>query len=103
MVYSSSRDRTILLWDLRSETRQRYMAQRMGGINGIDLFPTANSDLLVSVGQEKRVSTWVNAEDKPLCSVAAPPSTPTMGEQMAVALCAAVAAADARELHLRHS
>ena len=50
-VYSASRDRTILMWDLRSETRERYMAQRMGAINAVDLLPDQSK--LISVGQEK--------------------------------------------------
>lgn len=84
-VYSSSRDRTILQWDLRSETRSRYMVQRMGGINAIDTMPL-NEAHLVSVGQEKRLTTWVNAESAPIASVGAPPES-MMGEQMCVAVC----------------
>lgn len=82
--YSSSRDRTILMWDLRAESRDKYLAQRMGGINSVDTFP--EGDILVSVGQEKRLSTWMNAESSPIGSVDIGPP-PEGGEQMCVVCC----------------
>ena len=81
-VYSASRDRTILLWDLRSETREKYMIQRMGGINCIDLI-APDSDKLVSVGQEKHLTTWLADESNPI-SMGALGNSPPMGEQMCV-------------------
>jgi len=65
-IFSSSRDRTILQWDLRAETRLHCMNQRMGGINGIALL---DRDRLVSVGQEKSISSWISGEEKPICSI----------------------------------
>ena len=78
-VYSASRDRTILQWDLRSETRKSSMTQRMGGINAIDMLPDTTS--LVSVGQEKLVSMWDNRESSPLVTTGAPPGAPPISRQ----------------------
>ena len=82
-VYSASRDRTILQWDLRSETyarrasnpgrvlgcscrpaclrpacyrRKSSMTQRMGGINSIAL--SKDQTNVYTVGQEKRITRW---------------------------------------------
>ena len=37
--------------------------------------------------QEKRLSTWIAAESNPLSSVDAPPGSPPMDEQLAIAAC----------------
>ena len=85
-VYSSSRDRTILKWDLRTESRQYYMTQLMGGINAIDALPSEPKKL-ISVGQEKGVSVWVDEESHPIASIGAPTGSPPLAEQFCIVVC----------------
>eukprot|EP01041_Mallomonas_annulata_P006524 gene6524-13197_t len=61
---SSSRDKCILRWDLRSERRQFCHTQRMGGINCIAL--AADQRTIVSVGQERRLTFWDVATPGPV-------------------------------------
>lgn len=47
-VLSSSKDRALLLWDLKMEKRISAHIQRMGGINSFDMLP--NSSVVLSTG-----------------------------------------------------
>jgi len=67
-LYSASRDRSILCWDLVSGQRTTSLTQRMGGLNAIALVP-ADPCQLVSVGQEKRLSIWSVREPTPTVSL----------------------------------
>lgn len=42
-VVSSSKDRALLLWDLKIEKRIGAHVQRMGGINSFDIVPGTNT------------------------------------------------------------
>ena len=55
-VLSSSRDCSILKWDLTRGERVAALRQRMGGINGIVL--QGDGTRLLSVGQDKKVGFW---------------------------------------------
>ena len=55
-VLSSSRDCSILRWDLTRGERVAALRQRMGGINGIVL--QGDGTRLLSVGQDKKVGFW---------------------------------------------
>lgn len=69
-VFSASRDRSILCWDLMQGVRTACLTQRMGGINSIALMTAANeqrgNEEILSVGQEKRISFWHVREPNPL-------------------------------------
>eukprot|EP00310_Coccolithus_braarudii_P018945 CAMPEP_0183338038 /NCGR_PEP_ID=MMETSP0164_2-20130417/5470_1 /TAXON_ID=221442 /ORGANISM="Coccolithus pelagicus ssp braarudi, Strain PLY182g" /LENGTH=636 /DNA_ID=CAMNT_0025507819 /DNA_START=39 /DNA_END=1949 /DNA_ORIENTATION=+ len=81
-VLSASRDRSILMWDLKAGVRLVSLQQPMGGINSIALFldEAGEATQLVSVGQDKRVSFWHTQESTPLEA-----SSKGIGEQHAVA------------------
>lgn len=87
-VYSASRDRTILMWDLRTESRVRYMQQPMGGINAIGLVPPqGGEDWLVSVGQDKRLSSWCTKESSSVATADKDrQGGPPIGEQFCIAV-----------------
>jgi WD40 repeat protein len=55
-VYTASRDRSILCWDLVTGARCGALTQRMGGLNAIALHP--DNLQLISVGQEKKITFW---------------------------------------------
>lgn len=56
-VLSSSRDKSMLCWDLRQERRLSSHTQRMGGLNGLAL--VAGESQVVTVGQERKVSSRI--------------------------------------------
>lgn len=56
-LYSSSRDRSLLSWDLKAEKRTTSHIQRMGGVNYFSIHPADQSKLL-SVGQERAITYW---------------------------------------------
>ncbi len=55
-LLSASRDKALLLWDLKTEKRVSAHIQRMGGINSFDLVP--DSQLVISTGQDRKVTLW---------------------------------------------
>jgi WD40 repeat protein len=68
-VFSASRDRSILCWDLMQGVHTATITQRTGGINALALLPPderSAQEELVSVGQEKRVSFWHLRAPEPL-------------------------------------
>jgi len=56
-LLSCARDRSILLWDLKSEKRVQAQTQRMGGINSFSIAPNDNNKF-ISVGQERKITYW---------------------------------------------
>lgn len=56
-MISSSRDKSILCWDLKSQKRIANQTLRMGGINGIALSPV-DGNKYISVGQDRRINFW---------------------------------------------
>jgi WD40 repeat protein len=55
-LISSSRDKSLLFWDLNKEKRLQAFYQTMGGVNSFDIIPEHN--LIVSTGQDRKISYW---------------------------------------------
>jgi WD40 repeat protein len=55
-LVSASRDKTILLWDLKNEKRITSHQQRMGGINDFDVTP--DEKIVISTGQDRKITYW---------------------------------------------
>jgi len=55
-LISSSRDKSLLYWDLVKEKRLQAFYQTMGGVNSFDIIPSHN--LIISTGQDRKVSYW---------------------------------------------
>jgi len=65
-LLSSSRDKALLCWDLKSEKRVSAHIQRMGGINCFDSVP--NSSLVITTGQDRKITYWDLREANPVRS-----------------------------------
>lgn len=55
-LISSSRDKSLLYWDLVKEKRLQAFYQTMGGVNSFDIIP--DKQLIISTGQDRKVSYW---------------------------------------------
>ncbi len=55
-LLTSSKDRALLCWDLKSEKRISAHIQRMGGINSFDLVP--GTSVVLSTGQDRKVNIY---------------------------------------------
>lgn len=66
-VLSCSRDRSFLCWDLQQERRVSSHSQRMGGITAMSL--SRDQNLILTVGQEKKITYWDMREVNPLQSI----------------------------------
>ena len=63
-LISSSRDKSILGWDLKNEKRISNHTQRKGGINSYTISPVNPSQIL-SIGQERMITYWDMAKSQP--------------------------------------
>ncbi|KAJ1633850.1 WD40-repeat-containing domain protein [Pavlovales sp. CCMP2436] len=69
LLYSSSKDKSFICWDLRQEKRLVSRTQSAGGINAIILLPAPTPEkqvYVMSVGQERKLTYWDMRQTDPL-------------------------------------
>jgi len=72
-LISSSRDKSILGWDLKSEKRITNHTQPMGGINSFCVNPNDMSKF-ITVGQERQITFWDSNKTSPEGSLSSSPN-----------------------------
>jgi WD40 repeat protein len=68
LLYSSSKDRSLVAWDLRQEKRLVSRAQSAGGINALILLPAPTPEkqvYVLTVGQERKLTFWDMRQTEP--------------------------------------
>lgn len=65
-IISASKDRALLVWDLKLEKRVSAHIQRMGGINSFDV--VRGSNVVVTTGQDQKITFWDLSQPNPLRS-----------------------------------
>lgn len=71
-LLTTAKDRSILIWDLAKEQRIANYQMSMGGINNFVLNKT-NRNMLVTVGQDRRITQWDLRNPKPVRSISSNP------------------------------
>jgi WD40 repeat protein len=56
LLATSSRDKSLFIWDLEKQKRIHSFYQGMGGVNSFDIY--YDNNVILSTGQDRKISYW---------------------------------------------
>jgi WD40 repeat protein len=71
-LLTTAKDRSILIWDLAKEQRIANYQMPMGGVNNF-ILNKQDKNMLITVGQDRRITQWDLRHPKPVKSISSNP------------------------------